>query len=176
MDWSLVDTVRTTRAPAVLKTRTRPGLRTGVWEGMRGGAPVTPADLAQVELSRNSSSRLSFWRILHSTQNIFLRISSLHPEYPYSLWRKPGTRSLWTIRGRNSPRCCTPWLRPVLRAKYSSQSFSIFLIGSDIRWVRGDSSARVGQWGAAVWGGGLLSFKADGGGRALWSSSRIWLI
>ena len=44
-----VDTVRTTRAPAVLRTRTRPGLRTGVWEGMRGGAPVTPADLAQVE-------------------------------------------------------------------------------------------------------------------------------
>ena len=28
---------------------------------------------------------------------------------------------------------------------------AIFLIGSDIRWViRGDGSARVGQWGAAV--------------------------
>ena len=37
----------------------RSGMRTGVWEGMRGGAPVTAAGLAKVSSSSSSSPSLS---------------------------------------------------------------------------------------------------------------------
>ena len=45
---------------------------------------------------------------------------------------------------------CAPSTLPNPFAIFLEIFPAIFLNGSDIRWVRGDGSARVGQWGAAV--------------------------
>ena len=104
-------------------------------------------------------------------QNIILTNSSLHPEYLFENSFSSPRIALFTDEENQARGLSERYVEEILRAAalHSYVQFcapstlpnpfaifleifpAIFLMGSDIRWViRGDGSARVGQWGAAV--------------------------